>query len=122
MSNELKPGKDVVWLQVPFSALPGDKNADTKLPNGANYGFPVSTMHIVANKARAEKTRQQRNCLPLCSYQWQILTPRTPLCMTAKPQKAIFRATLMVDQSPPAAVRWLVNEALAAQKYFYSGG
>ncbi len=25
MSNELKPGKDVVWLQVPFSALPGDK-------------------------------------------------------------------------------------------------
>lgn len=51
MSNELKPGKDVVWLQVPFSALPGDKNADTKLPNGANYGFPVSTMHIVANKA-----------------------------------------------------------------------
>ncbi|ESD61783.1 glycine betaine/L-proline ABC transporter substrate-binding protein ProX [Escherichia coli] len=55
VSNELKPGKDVVWLQVPFSALPGDKNADTKLPNGANYGFPVSTMHIVANKAWAEK-------------------------------------------------------------------
>ncbi len=25
VSNELKPGKDVVWLQVPFSALPGDK-------------------------------------------------------------------------------------------------
>lgn len=56
MSNELKPWKDVVWLQVPFSALPGDKNADTKLPNGANYGFPVSTMHIVANKARPRKS------------------------------------------------------------------
>lgn len=103
VSNELKPGKDVVWLQVPFSALPGDKNADTKLPNGANYGFPVSTMHIVANKAWAEKTRQQRNCLPLCSYQWQILTPRTPLCMTAKPQKAIFRATLMVGSKPTSS-------------------
>ncbi|MGL5701401.1 MAG: glycine betaine/L-proline ABC transporter substrate-binding protein ProX, partial [Kluyvera sp.] len=55
-SDVLKPGKDVVWLQVPFSALPGvQKNLDTKLSNGANYGFPVSTMHIVANKAWAEK-------------------------------------------------------------------
>ncbi|MEG0540668.1 MAG: glycine betaine ABC transporter substrate-binding protein, partial [Comamonas sp.] len=48
--------KDVVWLQVPFSSLPGEqKDIDTKLPNGANYGFPVNTMHIVANKAWAEK-------------------------------------------------------------------
>ncbi len=52
MSDVLKPGKDVVWLQVPFSSLPGEqKDIDTKLPNGMNYGFPVNTMHIVANKA-----------------------------------------------------------------------
>lgn len=57
----MKPGKDVVWLQVPFSSLPGEqKNIDTKLPNGANYGFPVNTMHIVANKAWAEKNRRRR--------------------------------------------------------------
>lgn len=56
VSDVLKPGRDVVWLQVPFSSLPGaQKNVDTKLPNGANYGFPVNTMHIVANKAWAEK-------------------------------------------------------------------
>ncbi|AFJ46024.1 glycine betaine/L-proline ABC transporter substrate-binding protein ProX [Shimwellia blattae] len=56
VSNELKPGKDVVWLQVPYSSLPGEqKSIETKLPNGANYGFPVNTMHIVANKAWAEK-------------------------------------------------------------------
>ncbi|XNM47638.1 hypothetical protein ACLK17_16215 [Escherichia coli] len=41
---------------MPFSALPGDKNADTKLPNGANYGFRVSTMHIVANKSGTRKS------------------------------------------------------------------
>lgn len=52
----MKPGKDVVWLQVPFSSLPGEqKDIDTKLPNGANYGFPVNTMHIVANKAWRRK-------------------------------------------------------------------
>jgi len=56
LSDVLKPGKDVVWLQVPFSSLPGaQKDVDTKLANGANYGFPVNTMHIVANKAWAEK-------------------------------------------------------------------
>jgi len=56
VSDVLKPGKDVVWLQVPFSSLPGEqKDIDTKLANGMNYGFPVNTMHIVANKAWAEK-------------------------------------------------------------------
>ncbi|KGT90072.1 glycine betaine/L-proline ABC transporter substrate-binding protein ProX [Erwinia sp. S63] len=56
LSDVLKPGKDVVWLQVPFSSLPGEQSkVDTKLPNGKNYGFPVNTMHIVANKAWAEK-------------------------------------------------------------------
>ncbi|MBS0848792.1 glycine betaine/L-proline ABC transporter substrate-binding protein ProX [Citrobacter sp. JGM124] len=59
ISDVLKPGKEVVWLQVPFSSLPGEqKDIDTKLPNGANYGFPVNTMHIVANKQWAEKNPQ----------------------------------------------------------------
>jgi len=56
VSDTLVPGRDVVWLQVPCSAMPGtQKDMDTKLPNGANYGFPVNSMHIVANKAWAEK-------------------------------------------------------------------
>lgn len=56
ISDVLVPGKDVVWLQVPFSSMPGaQKGVDTRLPGGANYGFPVNTMHIVANKAWAEK-------------------------------------------------------------------
>ncbi|GLR10375.1 proline/glycine betaine ABC transporter substrate-binding protein ProX [Mixta theicola] len=56
ISDVLVPGRDVVWLQVPFSSMPGaQKEINTQLPNGANYGFPVSTMHIVANKAWAEK-------------------------------------------------------------------
>ncbi|MGB9096266.1 glycine betaine/L-proline ABC transporter substrate-binding protein ProX [Erwinia sp.] len=56
VSDVLVPGRDTVWLQVPFSSMPGaQKEVDTKLPNGANYGFPVNTMHIVANKVWAEK-------------------------------------------------------------------
>ena len=56
VSNELKPGRDVVWLEVPFSSQPGEqKGSNTQLPNGKNYGFVVNSQQIVANKAWAEK-------------------------------------------------------------------
>lgn len=56
VSGVLRPGKDVVWLQVPFSSLPGEQaKLDTKLPNGQNYGFVINTQRIVANRAFVEK-------------------------------------------------------------------
>ena len=52
VSGVLVPGKDVTWLQVPFSSLPGEnKDADTALPDGSNYGFQVNNQQIIANKA-----------------------------------------------------------------------
>lgn len=53
VSGILRPGKDVKWLQVEYTAHPVTN--DTQLPNGANYGFNVNSMRIVANKAVAEK-------------------------------------------------------------------
>lgn len=51
VSGVLRSGQDVVWLQVPFSAMPGDKSKTaTRLPDGRDYGFPVNTQHIVASK------------------------------------------------------------------------
>ncbi|MFC4234374.1 glycine betaine/L-proline ABC transporter substrate-binding protein ProX [Thalassospira xianhensis] len=56
VSGVLVPGKDVTWLQVPFSSLPGEnKDADTALPDGSNYGFQVNNQQIIANKAWAEE-------------------------------------------------------------------
>ena len=55
VSGVLVPNKDVVWLQVPFSSLPGErKDVDTSLPDGSNYGFQANDQRIVANKAFAE--------------------------------------------------------------------
>lgn len=51
----LVPGKDVVWLQVPFTAIPDDSNADTTMSNGKNYGFNMNSERIVTNKQWAEK-------------------------------------------------------------------
>ena len=52
VSSALVPGQDVVWLEVPFSALPGDQaKLDTALPNGRNYGAVINTQRILANRA-----------------------------------------------------------------------
>ncbi|WP_028302152.1 glycine betaine/L-proline ABC transporter substrate-binding protein ProX [Oceanospirillum beijerinckii] len=52
VSGKLVPGKDVVWLEVPYSANPN--GTDTELPNGKNYGFDINSERIVANKKWAE--------------------------------------------------------------------
>ncbi len=52
VSGVMVPGRDVIWLQVPFSALPGERSdVDTALPDGSNYGFQANTQRIVANRA-----------------------------------------------------------------------
>lgn len=51
ISGVLVPGRDVVWLQVPFSALPGERqDLDTTLPSGQNYGFQANNQRIIANR------------------------------------------------------------------------
>jgi glycine betaine/proline transport system substrate-binding protein len=51
VSGVLRPGQEVVWLQVPRSALPGEQaGQDTQLPNGKNYGFIPNHQRIVANR------------------------------------------------------------------------
>ena len=66
VSNVLKPGRDVVWLEVPFTALPGEQaGLDTKLPNGKNYGFVVNTQRILANRTFIEQNPAARRLFEL---------------------------------------------------------
>jgi glycine betaine/proline transport system substrate-binding protein len=48
VAGVLVPGKDVTWLEVPFSANPS--GTDTKLPDGKDYGQPAYVVKIVANR------------------------------------------------------------------------
>jgi len=54
VSAVLRPGSDVVWLQVPASA-PQAGAPDTRQPNGRDYGFQADREQIVANRAFVEK-------------------------------------------------------------------
>ena len=52
LSSVLRPGRDVVFLQVPFSAQKGDPSkTSTQMPDGRDYGFVPNVQRIVANKA-----------------------------------------------------------------------
>ena len=55
VSAVLRPGADVVWLQVPFSPAQAGAQVDTRLPNGRNYGFLANEQRIVANRAFIER-------------------------------------------------------------------
>lgn len=56
VSGVMVPGRDVVWLQVPFSSLPGERtDVDTTLPSGQNYGFEANNQRIIANLEFAQK-------------------------------------------------------------------
>lgn len=49
VSDVLVPGEDSVQLNVPFSALPNNPEADTARGDGSNPGFAVNDVYIVAN-------------------------------------------------------------------------
>jgi len=55
VSAVLRPGADVVWLQVPFSPPQAGEPVNTRLSNGRNYGFLANQQRIVANRAFIEK-------------------------------------------------------------------
>jgi glycine betaine/proline transport system substrate-binding protein len=56
LSNVLRPNQEVIWLEVPFSSMPGvQAGMDTKQANGKNYGFPLNNEYIVGNKTFVEK-------------------------------------------------------------------
>ena len=50
----LKEGEDVVWLDAPFSSLPGNQGSDTEWENGRNPGFGSNDNYILMNKDYAE--------------------------------------------------------------------
>jgi glycine betaine/proline transport system substrate-binding protein len=56
--SELQVGEDVVWLNVPFSSLPDDPDANTEISDltgclevPCNTGFGINDIRVVANSS-----------------------------------------------------------------------
>jgi len=53
LASVLEPGKDAVWLEVPFTSLPedqGELSEQNTLVDGKNLGFAVDQVRVLANK------------------------------------------------------------------------
>ena len=50
----LQEGRDVVFLNAPFSSLPGNPDADTEWADGRNPGFGANDNYILVNREFAE--------------------------------------------------------------------
>ncbi len=48
VSGVLVPGKNVEWIEVPFTSLPDDRKDNTEF-DGKNLGFAVNSLRVVAN-------------------------------------------------------------------------
>ncbi|MEB8389404.1 glycine betaine/L-proline ABC transporter substrate-binding protein ProX [Rhodobacteraceae bacterium KMM 6894] len=51
----LKPDEDVVFLNAPFSSLPGSEDANTEWADGRNPGFGANDNYILVNRDFAEE-------------------------------------------------------------------
>ncbi|SEG02349.1 glycine betaine/L-proline ABC transporter substrate-binding protein ProX [Marinobacterium lutimaris] len=103
VSGRLVPGKDVVWLEVPYSANPN--GTDTALPNGKNYGFDINSERIVANKEWASEN-------PAAAKLFEIM--RLPI-------NAVSAQNMMITQgedSPEAMERHAASWIKANQSVF----
>jgi glycine betaine/proline transport system substrate-binding protein len=66
LSGVLHPGQEVVWLNVPFTALPEEQaGAETTVPGLGNLGFSVNTQHVVANPEFLEENPAARRWFEL---------------------------------------------------------
>ncbi|WP_246264248.1 glycine betaine/L-proline ABC transporter substrate-binding protein ProX [Aromatoleum toluvorans] len=63
ISGVLVPGKDVVWLEVPRTDLPGGDNSVNTIVDGKNLGFALDTVKAVLNKDFAKKNPAAREFL-----------------------------------------------------------
>ncbi|XPE53938.1 hypothetical protein ACNKHW_16835 [Shigella flexneri] len=90
------------------------KNADLEeTAEWCEFWLPgSSTMHIITRAGREKPGSSETVChyaLPVAE-----LTPRSHY--GRRQAEAIFRAMLMAGSKPTSSIRWLGNEALAAQK------
>lgn len=67
LNSVLKPGIDVVWLEVPYTTLPGRETRDeeTTVEGIGNVGFPINHQYALANRTFADTRPRARRFLEL---------------------------------------------------------
>jgi glycine betaine/proline transport system substrate-binding protein len=100
LNQVLVPGKDVVFLQVPFTALPPDiqPQPSTSLPDGRNIGFPLLKVRLVANDGFLAAN-------PAAAKLFEVAT--VPLSAVEAENYKIYQGEKSYDQIKGHAADWV---------------
>lgn len=118
VSGVLVPGKDVLWLNVPFTALPGERTeTDTTLPDGRNPGFGVNNSRILANKKFLEANPAARRLFELIRIPINDVSAQNDRMHKGenKPKDIVRHAKEWIAQNKAAFDSWIEEAIKAAQ-------
>jgi glycine betaine/proline transport system substrate-binding protein len=118
VSGVLVPGKDVVWLNVPFTALPGERTeTNTTLPDGRNPGFAVNKARILANKKFLEANPVARRLFELIKIPINDVSAQNGRMHNGenKPKDILRHAREWIVQNKVKFDSWIEEALKAAQ-------
>jgi general L-amino acid transport system substrate-binding protein len=108
--DQLQPGEDVLWLEVPFSSLPPgqeDQEAFTLVPdvegcasNPCNLGYPLNDIRVAANSAFLEANPSARRLLQLVQI---------PLADIAEQNSEMFQGATSQEDIEQQAANWIID-------------
>ncbi|MGB3205438.1 MAG: glycine betaine/L-proline ABC transporter substrate-binding protein ProX [Crinalium sp.] len=113
LTSVLQPGQNVVWLEVPFTSLPGDlgkqvTEKDTKV-NGKNIGYVVDHPRIVANRQFLQANRAAKRWFELLRIPYEDIATESKLAHLGQnsPKDIRRHASLWVKNHQQLVDSWL---------------
>jgi glycine betaine/proline transport system substrate-binding protein len=119
VSNELRPGKEVEWLEVPYFTSPdAQTDVGSTLPDGRNIGFAVNEERVVANREFVENNPAAAKLFELVEIPIEEVNAESMRIRQGedKPEDFWRHAEDWVKRNQEQFDRW-VAEALAAAKH-----
>ncbi len=118
---ELKVGKDTVWLEVPFTALPEGQQKLTEKDTsveGKNRGFVVNKVQIVANKQFLEANPAAKRWFELFRISTEDILAEGNFMKKGetRPQQVHQRAEAWVKQHQKEVDSWLAEARKATKQ------
>jgi|JFJP01.1.fsa_nt_gi ABC-type proline/glycine betaine transport systems, periplasmic components len=121
LTSVLQPGRDVVWMEVPFTSLPGEKGKDVTQKDtttgGKNLGFAVDRARVVASRQFLESNPAAKRWFELVQVPFEDLITQEKLAREGQnSSKDIRRNAEEWVKNHQAVVDGWLEEARIARK------
>lgn len=121
LNERLQPGQEVIWLEVPYTALPEEQqvleNMDTKF-QGKNLGFPIDKIGIVANEQFLNDNPVAKRFLEVATIPMEDINAQNQLMKKGQntPDAIRSHAREWIQNNQPTFNRWLEAARKELQK------